>query len=63
MPNTDAGRNKILTYLEENQIQMTSLAVKYDMNRTDVSNILHGKKTDPQAHRFIVRVIDDFKIR
>lgn len=63
MPNTDAGRNKILTYLEENQIQMTSLAVKYDMQRTDVSNILHGKKNDPQAHRFIVRVIDDFKIR
>lgn len=63
MPNTDGGRQKILTYLEENDLTMTTLAVQYSMPRQDVSNILNGKLKNPQANKFIARVIEDFKIR
>lgn len=63
MPNTDDGRQKILDYLKENSLSMTTLAVQYGMVRQDVTNILNGKLRNPQAHRFIARVIEDFKIR
>lgn len=42
---------------------MTTLAVQYGMVRQDVTNILNGKLKNPQANRFIARVIEDFKIR
>lgn len=60
---SDAGRQKILDYLEANNIKLASLAVKYGMSRNEVSNIMHGQKLEPKGHEFIVRVIDDFKIR
>lgn len=63
MPNTNSGRQKILDYLDENNITMTTLAVQYGMVRQDVTNILNGKLKNPQANRFIARVIEDFKIR
>lgn len=63
MPNTDDGRQKILDYLKENNLSMTTLAVQYGMVSQDVTNILNGKLRNPQAHRFIARVIEDFKIR
>ena len=63
MPNTDGGRQKILDYLEANNLTMTTLAVQYGMVRQDVTNILNGKLKNPQAHRFVARVIEDFKIR
>lgn len=63
MPNMDSGRQKILDYLKENNLTMTTLAVQYSMARQDVTNILNGKLKNPQAHRFIACVIEDFKIR
>lgn len=63
MPNMDNGRQKILDYLKENNLTMATLAVQYSMTRQDVTNILNGKLINPQAHRFVARVIEDFKIR
>ncbi|WP_373809007.1 hypothetical protein [Streptococcus ferus] len=63
MPNMDGGRQKILSYLKDNDITITTLAVQYSMARQDVTNILNGKLKNPQANRFIARVIEDFKIR
>ncbi|MEY8462474.1 hypothetical protein [Streptococcus merionis] len=63
MPGTDSGRQKILDYLDKNNITITTIAVQYGMVRQDVTNILNGKLKNPQAHRFIARVIEDFKIR
>ena len=63
MPNMDNGRQKILDYLKENDLTMATLAVQYSMTRQDVTNILNGKLKNPQAHRFVARVIEDFKIR
>ncbi|HER1208713.1 TPA: hypothetical protein VOU98_001378 [Streptococcus pyogenes] len=63
MPNVDGGRQKILDYLKENELTITTIAVQYSMARQDVTNILNGKLKNPQANRFIARVIEDFKIR
>lgn len=64
MPNTNSGRQKILDYLDENNITYdNTFAVQYGMVRQDVTNILNGKLKNPQANRFIARVIEDFKIR
>ncbi len=63
MPNMDNGRQKILDYLKENNLTLATLAVQYNMARQDVTNILNGKLKNPQAHRFVARVIEDFKIR
>ncbi|PZO95567.1 MAG: hypothetical protein DI617_03500 [Streptococcus pyogenes] len=63
MPNVDGGRQKILDYLRENNLTITTIAVQYSMPRQDVTNILNGKSKNPQANRFIARVIEDFKIR
>lgn len=63
MPNMDNGRQKILDFLKENNLTMATLAVQYSMTRQDVTNILNGKLKNPQAHRFVARVIEDFKIR
>ncbi|MCI6871608.1 MAG: hypothetical protein PUG44_02405 [Streptococcus hyointestinalis] len=63
MPNADGGRQKILDYLKDNDLTITTLAVQYSMARQDVTNILNGKLKNPQANRFIARVIEDFKIR
>ncbi|AUC91116.1 MULTISPECIES: hypothetical protein [Streptococcus] len=63
MPNVDGGRQKVLEYLKDNNLTITTLAVQYSMARQDVTNILNGKLKNPQANRFIARVIEDFKIR
>lgn len=63
MPNMDNGRQKVLDYLKENNLTFATLAVQYNMARQDVTNILNGKLKNPQAHRFVARVIEDFKIR
>ncbi|HEQ9102270.1 hypothetical protein [Streptococcus dysgalactiae] len=63
MPNVDGGRQKILDYLKENELTITTIAVQYSMARQDVTNILNGKLKNPQANRFIARLIEDFKIR
>ncbi|WP_159796514.1 hypothetical protein [Streptococcus halichoeri] len=63
MPNVDGGRQKILDYLRENNLTITTIAVQYSVPRQDVTNILNGKLKNPQANRFIARVIEDFKIR
>lgn len=63
MPDAENGRQKILDYLKANNLSLTTLSVQYGMVRQDVTNILNGKLKNPQANRFIARVIEDFKIR
>lgn len=63
MPDAENGRQKILDYLKANSLSLTTLSVQYGMVRQDVTNILNGKLKNPQANRFIARVIEDFKIR
>ncbi|WP_227644893.1 hypothetical protein [Enterococcus faecium] len=64
MPDANVGREKVLQYLEENNIQKIDLAVLYGMTKQDIGNYLEGKLVDtPKAKQLLVRIISDFKIR
>ncbi|GMC01141.1 MULTISPECIES: hypothetical protein [Enterococcus] len=64
MPDANVGREKVLRYLEENDIQKVDLAVMYGMTKQDLGNYLEGKLVDtPKAKQLIVKIISDFKIR
>ncbi|MDK4352082.1 hypothetical protein [Enterococcus thailandicus] len=64
MPDANIGREKVLQYLEENDIQKIDLAVMYGMTKQDLGNYLEGKLVDtPKAKQLIVKIISDFKIR
>lgn len=64
MPDANIGREKVLRYLEENDIQKVDLAVMYGMTKQDLGNYLEGKLVDtPKAKQLIVKIISDFKIR
>lgn len=64
MPDANVGREKVLRYLEENDIQKVDLAVMYGMTKQDLGNYLEGKLVDtPKAKQLIIKIISDFKIR
>lgn len=64
MPNTEIGRERVLRYLEENNIQLADLAVMYGMTKQDVTSYLKGNLVDnPKAKQLLVKIISDFKIR
>ncbi|ENZ5663126.1 MULTISPECIES: hypothetical protein [Enterococcus] len=64
MPDSNVGREKVLQYLKENNIQKIDLAVLYGIPKQDISNYLEGKLVDtPKAKQLLVKIIADFKIR
>lgn len=64
MPDANVGREKVLRYLEENNIQKIDLAVLYGISKQDIGNYLEGKLVDtPKAKQLLVKIIADFKIR
>lgn len=63
MPDSNAGREKVLKFIKENNISVASLAAKYDVPRQDLSNYLNGRVVHPKGHNLILRIIEDHKIR
>lgn len=64
MPNSEIGRQKVLKYLEENNIQIFDLAIMYGVRKQDMTNYLKGHLIDtPMSKKLILRIISDFKIR
>ncbi|WP_373737373.1 hypothetical protein [Jeotgalibaca porci] len=64
MPNSQTGREKVLAYIEENNVQLTDLASMYGYSKQDFTNYLKGSlQNTPMAHKIILRIISDFKIR
>ncbi|EKW99409.1 hypothetical protein [Ligilactobacillus saerimneri] len=63
MPETKAGRDKIIGYLNENDISISALAAMYGLSRQDLSDYLAGRKRNPKANQIILKIISDFKIR
>ncbi|HAZ1102218.1 TPA: hypothetical protein J0U68_002605 [Enterococcus faecium] len=64
MPDANVGREKVLQYLKENNIQKIDLAVLYGIPKQDIGNYLEGKLVDtPKAKQLLVKIIADFKIR
>ena len=64
MPDANVGREKVLRYLEENNIQKIDLAVLYGIPKQDFGKYLEGKLVDtPKVKQLLVKIIADFKIR
>ena len=63
MPDINNGRERILKYIKENNIQIADLAVAYGMNKQDLTNYLNGKLTGPMANKIILKIIADYRIR
>lgn len=63
MPDINNGRERILKYIKENNIQIADLAVAYGMNKQDLTNYLNGKLAGPMANKIILKIIADYRIR
>ncbi|MGM0239902.1 hypothetical protein [Enterococcus sp. AZ103] len=64
MPDAKVGRERVLQYLEDNDIKNVDLAVMYGMTKQDVGSYLEGKLIDtPKAKQLLIKIISDFKIR
>ncbi|MDT2743976.1 hypothetical protein [Enterococcus asini] len=63
MPDINNGRERILKYIQENNIQIADLAVAYGMNKQDLTNYLNGKLTGPMANKIVLKIIADYRIR
>lgn len=63
MPETLSGRKRVLSYMNKHKISRSQIATLYGMNKQDVSDYLAGRKTNPAANRFILKMIQDFGIK
>lgn len=63
MPETLEGRERIIQYLNENNITIADLAAMYGVAKQDLSDYLSGRKKNPRGNKIILKIISDFKIR
>jgi len=63
MPSIATGRQKVLEYIEENNISMSDLAVAYGVKRQDMHSYLTGKLENVKGNQLILRIIADYRIR
>ena len=63
MPVDDHGLNLVNEFITSNGIEKMSLAAKYDVAKNVMLDTLSGRLRTPQAHKIILKIIDDFKLR
>lgn len=63
MPTTENGRKLVSDWLKREHITVQGLANFYGMSRQEASNYINGTKVNPKANNFILKVIEDFKIK
>ena len=63
MPVDDHGLNLVNEFITTNGIEKMSLAAKYDVAKNVMLDTLSGRLRTPQAHKIILKIIDDFKLR
>ena len=63
MPVDDHGLNLVNEFITTNGIEKMSLAAKYDVAKNVMIDTLSGRLRTPQAHKIILKIIDDFKLR
>lgn len=63
MPVDDHGLELVNKFVEENDIEKMSLAAKYGIAKNVLLDTLSGNLRTPQAHKIILKIIDDFKLR
>jgi hypothetical protein len=57
------GRKKVMDYLKENNVTITSLASTWNIPVSKMSQYLSGKDTSPKANEIILKIIDAYGIR
>lgn len=64
MPDSQVGHQKVLDFIEVNDISIVDLATKYGMSKQDLTSYLTGRlRNNKKAHEVVLRIISDFKIR
>ena len=63
MPSNDPGLKLVNSFIEETGTERMSLAAKYGVAKNVMNEILAGNLTSPTAHRVILKIINDFKLR
>lgn len=63
MPVDDHGLELVNKFIADNGIEKMSLAAKYDIAKNVLLDTLSGKLRTPLAHKIILKIIDDFKLR
>lgn len=63
MPVDDHGLSLVNEFITTNGIEKMSLAAKYDVAKNVMLDTLSGRLRTPQAHKIILKIIDDFKLR
>lgn len=63
MPETLEGRERIIQYLNANDITIADLAAMYGIAKQDMSDYLSGRKKNPRGNKIILKITSDFKIR
>ena len=63
MPETLEGRERIIQYLNANDITIADLAAMYGIAKQDMSDYLSGRKKNPRGNKIILKIISDFKIK
>ena len=57
------GRKKVMDYLKENNVTITSLASTWNIPVSKMSQYLSGKDTSPKANEIILKIIEAYGIR
>lgn len=63
MPALKPGRELVSKWLKEEGVSIQALANCYGLSRQEATNYINGSKVTPKGNRFILKVIDDFKIK
>lgn len=63
MPALKPGRDLVSKWLKEEGVSIQALANCYGLSRQEATNYINGSKVTPKGNRFILKVIDDFKIK
>ena len=64
MPDNKVGREKVLKYIEDNNISISDLGIMYGIKKQDITKYLKGDLKDrPKANQLVLKIISDLKIR
>lgn len=63
MPETQQARDKILDYLDRNNMSQEDLAVTFGVSKMYMNEVLTGKKSTRSANELILKIVSALKIR
>lgn len=63
MSETQQARDKILDYLDRNNMSQEDLAVTFGVSKMYMNEVLTGKKSTRSANELILKIVSALKIR